>query len=141
MSTNYPSSAWNWDYYGEGTNILVDRWANVKGFTFNSAQTAGAVVKISAAGIVDTPGTDDIAQFGVVMETTASGAHGPVVVEGIVRGVTASGAISAGQKLHTAAVPAGSVYHPTTPTAGEIVGTAVTAASATGQLIAMYVGK
>lgn len=141
MSTNYPGSAWNWDYYGEGTNILVDRWANIKGFTFNSTQVGGAVVKISAAGIVDTPGTDDAAQFGVVLQATASGAHGSVVTDGMVRGVQASGAITAGQELHASAAPVGSVYAPTTPVAGKIVGRAITAATATGQTIVMYVGR
>lgn len=142
MSTQYPTaSGWNYDYYGEGSNILVDRWANIKGFTFNSTQVAGAVVKITTGTVVDTPSTDDAGTFGVVLQATASGAHGAVITHGMVRGVVASGAISAGQRVHAAAAPVGSVYYHSTPVAAEIVGTAVTAATTTGSTIVLYVGK
>ena len=142
MSTQYPTAAsWNYDYYGEGNNIVVDRWANIKGFTFNSTQVGGAVVKLIAGTVVDTPGTGDVAEFGVVLQATASGAHGAVVTHGQVRGVVASGAITAGQKCITAGAPVGSVSGTSSPTVGQVVGIAITGATATGQTIVMYVGK
>ena len=142
MSTYYPTGAvWNWDYYGEGTNILVEPdhggAARVLGFTFNSAQTAGNVVAIAAGTVVDTPADGSLYTIGVVTQTTASGAHGPVCVTGVVRGVTASGAITAGARVIAAGAPAGSVKSGTT--AGEVIGTAITAAAATGNTIVLFV--
>lgn len=141
MSTNYPASAWNWDYYGEGTNILVEPShggaSRIMGFTFNSAQTAGNVVAIAAGTVVDTPGDGSLYTIGVVIQTTASGAHGPVCATGVVRGVTASGAITAGARVIAAGAPAGSVKSGTT--AGEVIGTAITAATTTGNTIVLFV--
>ena len=142
MSTNYPTSeAWNWDYYGEGTHILVEPnhggAARVMGFTAETAITAGQCLSIDT-GTVVTIAPDSSAQtIGIATETFASGAHGPVCATGVVRGVTASGAITAGVRVIAAGAPAGSVKSGTT--AGEVIGTAITAATTTGNTIVLFV--
>jgi len=144
MAVFYPTGAvWNWDVYTEGTSIIVEPThggaSSIAGFTFNSAQTAGNVVKLATGTVVDTPATDDAATIGVVTQTTASGAHGPVCIRGVVKNVTASGAITVGQRVHAAAAPVGSVYYHSTPVSYETIGIAITASTTTGNTIVLYV--
>ena len=142
MSTYYPTGAvWNWDYYGEGSNILVEPnhggAARVMGFTATAAITAGQVLEIETGTVVNVAADSSSVTIGVATQTFASGAHGPVCVTGVVRGVTASGAITAGARVIAAGAPAGSVKSGTT--AGEVIGTAITAATTTGNTIVLFV--
>jgi len=133
MSTYYSTSAvWNWDYYGEGTNILIEPnhggAARVMGFTANQNITAGWVLELATGTVVQPGAATSLVTIGVATETFASGAHGPVCVTGVVRGVTASGAVAVGQRLLSAGIPVGAVVAGTT--AGEVIGTAITATPA-----------
>ncbi len=142
MSSYYPTGAvWNWDYYGEGTNILIEPnhggAARVMGFTSSAAITAGMCLDFNAGTTVEVAADSSLLTIGIATESFASGAHGPVCATGVVRGVTASGAINPGQRVIAAGAPAGSVKAGTT--AGEVIGTAITASTTTGQTIVLFV--
>ena len=140
-ATYYPSTTvWNWDYYGEGSNILIQPGEGgplVMSFTANATCTAGQCVDIQTGTVVQPAADSSATTAGIVTESFASGAHGPVCANGVVRGVTASGAITAGARVIAAGAPAGSVKSGTT--AGEVIGTAITASSTTGATIVLYV--
>lgn len=106
-------------------------------WTANAAVTAGQCVAVAGASVVGIAADASLVTAGIATETAASGAHVPVAMFGIVRGVTASGAITAGARVIAAGAPAGSVKSGTT--AGEVIGSALTLASTTGDTILLYV--
>lgn len=141
MVDQIPTGAvWNFDTWLEGTNILFEPGAGgprVMTFTANAALTAGQMVEFGAGTVLNIIADSSLVSAGVVTETTASGAHAPVMMEGLARGVTASGAITVGVRVIGAGAPAGAVKSGTT--AGEVIGTALTAASTTGNTILLFV--
>lgn len=106
-------------------------------FTANAACTAGQVVDMQTGSVVQPAADTSTTTIGVATESAASGAHVPIMMEGLARGVTASGAITAGVRVIAAAVPAGAVKSGTT--AGDVIGTALTAATTTGSTIILFV--
>jgi len=64
--------------------------------------------------------------IGVATETAASGAHVPVCINGVVRGVVASGAITAGQRVE-GATPG--QFRAVSGTYNAVMGVAITAAA------------
>jgi len=140
-ATYYPTGAvWNWDYYGEGTNILIEPGPggpHVMSFTANATVVAGYCLDIRTGTVVQATSDGSATTIGIPTEAAASGAHVPVCITGVVRGVTASGAITAGARVIGAGAPTGAVKSGTT--AGEVIGTAITAATTTGSTIVLFV--
>lgn len=108
MAVNIPTAAaWNWDLYTEGTHILLEPGPGgprIMSWTTNVAVTAGNGVEETTGAVVQLITNQSVTGLGVVTETAASGAHVPVCIEGVVRGVTASGTIAAGRRVEGAGV-------------------------------------
>ena len=106
MATIIPTTtAWNWDLYAEGTHILLEPGPGgprIMSWTAAAAVTAGNGVEIQIGSVVIPITTTTVVGLGVVTETAASGAHVPVCINGVVRGVVASGAIVAGARVEGA---------------------------------------
>lgn len=141
MVDQIPTGAvWNFDTWLEGTNILFESGSGgprVMTFTANAAITAGQIVDMQTGSVVQPAADSSTTTQGIATETAASGAHVPIMMEGLARGVTASGAITAGVRVIAAGAPAGSVKSGTT--AGQVIGTALTVATTTGGTILLFV--
>jgi len=137
------AASWNFDTWLEGTNILVEPGPGgpeVMTFTANAALTAGQWTAFATGTVVGIPADTTTTAAGVAVESAASGAHVPILLHGIVRGITASGSFSPGNRLVTAGAPAGAVKYASAPSAETMIGYAITAATTTGQLVIVHAG-
>lgn len=141
MVDQIPTAAsWNFDTWLEGTHILVESGPGgprVMTFTANAAITAGMFTEFATGTVVNVIADSSLISAGIAVETAASGAHIPILMTGIVRGATASGAITPGQRCIGAGAPSGAIKAGTT--AGEVIATAISAASTTGATIICFV--
>jgi len=95
-----PGSAFNWDTFMEGSHFSLEPTTHrVWTFTANAAITAGNCVEFAAAGVLNVSTDNSTVAAGIAMETASSGTHCPVLMAGLVRGVTASGAITCGKRI------------------------------------------
>ena len=125
------TTAWNWDLYTEGTHILLESGPGgprIMSWTTTAVVVAGNGVEIAAGSVVTPITTASTVGLGVVTESAASGAHVPVCINGVVRGVVASGAIGAGQRVEGASLGQFRALHAQT-VSDEQMGVALTAAA------------
>ena len=106
-------------------------------FTANAPITAGQFLEWGAGTVMNIITNASLVSAGIAVESAASGAHVPVLLEGIVRGAIASGAINPGQRCIGAGAPAGAIQAGTT--AGQVISTCISAATVTGQAIIVFV--
>ncbi len=97
----------------------------------SAAVTAKRVVAIGTTGQVAVAATNGTAALciGVSRDAIASGNVGIIIERGIVTGVGADGAITAGLLLKRSATTAGFVAATATPAIGEVIGFAIAASA------------
>lgn len=88
--------------------------------------TGGQVVAVSGSGTVGPAGADSVAWVGVASNDAVTNDNVTIYTGGV-QSVTASGTVTAGQTVETAA--AGAVATSATPTAETVVGVALTTAT------------
>ena len=121
------------------TDLEQTQWRLSAPFLTSAAVATKTVVAIGTDGKVATAATNGTAALAIGVTATAisSGYTGNVVLAGVVTGVTAQGAIAAGDVLKRSATTAGAVAATATPATGEALGVALAASS--GGTVTMWV--